>query len=387
MRLQLNKTIIRWALIVSSFVIVSLILWNTNRFFQHFKTEERKKVKSWSVAQIDLIQSLDNLKEDLNPVTTYILTEMTSGIPMFVIDKNDELNTYNNIDSLDINSALKIEKLIQRFSSENNPIEVKIDTNLSQTIYYGNSALVNKLKYYPLALLLIILLFSGVVYFFYRSTKIAQQNKLWTGMAKETAHQIGTPLSSLVGWAELLKSEQVNPEYIGEIEKDIDRLKTITERFSKIGSVPELKPTNIAKETQKAIEYLQARTSKLITFIIDIPDTTITTHLNTHLYNWAIENLVKNAIDAMKGKGQLKVTLFEKDKRINIQISDTGKGISKSNFNKIFDPGFTTKKRGWGLGLSLTKRIIEDYHNGKIKILMSEIGKGTTIQISLHVLT
>ena len=251
------------------------------------------------------------------------------------------------------------------------------------TIYYGNSELLNKLKYYPLALLLIVFLFVAVIFFFYRSNKNATQNKLWSGMAKETAHQIGTPLSSLIGWTEILKTENVNPSYIIEIEKDIDRLQTITERFSKIGSIPTLEVTDIIKETIDSYDYLKARSSNLIEFNINIPNGNIQVNLNKQLYSWAIENLVKNAIDAMKGRGKLVVEISQLENVIMINITDTGKGISKKNFNKIFEPGFTTKKRGWGLGLSLTKRIIEDFHDGKIKVLQSEIDKGTTIQIQL----
>jgi len=255
--------------------------------------------------------------------------------------------------------------------------------DLEQTLYYGTSPLLNNLKYYPLALLLIILLFSAVVYFFYRSSKVAEQNKLWTGMAKETAHQIGTPLSSLIGWTEILKTENVNPDYIVEMEKDVDRLQTITERFSKIGSVPELKTADIVLETKNAITYLQSRTSKLIEFDIEIPEREIQVKLNEQLFGWTIENLVKNAIDAMKGKGRLSLQLTQRERLVFINISDTGKGIPKGQFNTIFNPGFTTKKRGWGLGLSLSRRIIEDYHNGKVKVLNSELNKGTTMQIAL----
>jgi signal transduction histidine kinase len=232
-------------------------------------------------------------------------------------------------------------------------------------------------------LLLIIFLFIAVAYFFYRSAKNAEQNKLWTGMAKETAHQIGTPLSSLVGWTEILRSENVNPDYIKEIEKDVNRLQTITERFSKIGSVPTLKKTDIVQETLDSYDYLKARSSKLIDFEITTPNANIFVNLNAQLYSWTIENLVKNAIDAMKGKGELKIAIVEDGKYVKVTISDSGKGIPKHQFNKIFEPGFTSKKRGWGLGLSLSKRIIEDYHKGKIKVLQSEIGKGTTMLISL----
>lgn len=209
------------------------------------------------------------------------------------------------------------------------------------------------------------------------------QNKLWSGMAKETAHQIGTPLSSLIGWTEILKSENLNPDYVQEIEKDIDRLQTITERFSKIGSMPTLETLDIIKETIDSFDYLKARASKLVEFEIIIPEGDIPVRLNRQLYSWVIENLVKNAIDAMKGRGKLTIEISQLEDNVKVSVTDTGKGLSKKLFKEIFEPGYTTKKRGWGLGLSLTKRIIEDFHNGKIKVLQSEINKGTTIQIAL----
>ncbi|QNK76633.1 HAMP domain-containing histidine kinase [Winogradskyella sp. PAMC22761] len=381
MNFSLNRNVIRWVIIGSSFVIISLILLNTYTFFQNFKVEERSKMNTWSVAVSDI--GTPKLNDEVNIVTDHVITETIINTPVLVIDENGDLSTSINIDESLLKDSLDVKRLVDQFKNENTPIEVNMDSDSKQLIYYGNSPLLNKLKYYPLALLLIILLFAAVVYFFYRSSKIAEQNKLWTGMAKETAHQIGTPLSSLVGWAEILKMENVNPDYILEIEKDIDRLQTITERFSKIGSVPTLKNVDIVDVTKSSYEYLKSRSSKLINFEIVIPERKIEVNLNEQLFSWTIENLVKNAIDAMKGKGNLKVELTQIERQIFINISDTGKGIAKSSFNKIFEPGFTTKKRGWGLGLSLSKRIIEDYHNGKIKVLTSEIGKGTTIQIIL----
>src|SRR5690606_22286120 len=248
-------------------------------------------------------------------------------------------------------------------------------------VYYGNSPLLNKLKYYPIALLLIIILFAAVVYNFYRATKMATQNKLWAGMAKETAHQIGTPLSSLIGWLELLKLENVEETTLGEIEKDINRLQTIADSFSKIGSEPVLEKKDIIEETKNAYEYLKSRSSKQIQFSFSAPDHPIFVEINPALHSWTIENLVKNAIDAMKGKGELKVIIEEIENTLKIKISDTGKGIAKKECSKVFESGFTTKKRSWGLGLSLTKRIVEDYHKGKIKVLSSEIGKVTTFQM------
>jgi signal transduction histidine kinase len=383
----INRNLTRWIVIVASFIIISLILWNTYVFFQHFKAEERTKMENWSFAQKTFIESIG---DDEIEMTSRII-ESNTTTPMILIDPNDQVISYRNIDTLKAaQSQQYLEKLKVTFKNENAPIPVPYVINgetYVSTIYYGNSPLLNKLKYYPLALLLIIFLFAAVAYFFYKSSRTADQNKLWTGMAKETAHQIGTPLSSLVGWTEILRSEQVNPDYLVEIEKDITRLQTITDRFSKIGSIPKLEKSDIVKETIDSYEYLKARSSKLIDFEISAPDDVIMVNLNKQLYSWTIENLVKNAIDAMKGKGQLKLIIANEGKYVTIKVSDTGKGISKQKFTTIFQPGYTSKKRGWGLGLSLAKRIIEDYHNGKIKVLNSEIGNGTTMQISLKLLS
>ncbi|GAA4889288.1 HAMP domain-containing sensor histidine kinase [Flaviramulus aquimarinus] len=336
-------------------------------------------MENWSLAQNEFINS-DNTA---NLGLTLQILNSNKTTPMLVINEDGSLGSHNNVDDTKIKDSLYVKKLILKFKEENKPIPVKLGNIIVSTIYYGNSPLLNKLKYYPLALLLIVFLFGAVIFFFYSSNKNATQNKLWSGMAKETAHQIGTPLSSLIGWTELLKTENVNPDYIVEIEKDVERLKTITERFSKIGSLPTLKETDIIKETIESYDYLKARSSKLIDFELIIPEGEIPVNLNKQLYSWVIENLVKNAIDAMKGRGKLSVEISQLENNVKVSISDTGKGISKKNFNKIFEPGFTTKKRGWGLGLSLTKRIIEDFHNGKIKVLESEKEKGSTIQINL----
>ncbi len=370
---------IRWIIIVASFAIISLILWNTYIFFQNFKAEERTKMENWSFAQQSFIGSKSN---DEIEVTSKILVSNTTT-PMLLLDAEGNISSSNNLDEEKLKNSKYANQLIEQFKKENNPIEVRYDGEVYNTIYYGNSPLLNKLKYYPLALLLIIFLFAAVAYFFYKSSKNAAQNKLWTGMAKETAHQIGTPLSSLIGWTEILKGEKVNPEYIQEIEKDVNRLLTITERFSKIGSAPTLEKADIVKETIESYDYLKSRTSKLIEFEINVPNEVIEVNLNKQLFSWTIENLVKNAIDAMKGKGKLKLEITHLENNVKINISDTGKGISKQDFKKVFEPGHTSKKRGWGLGLSLARRIIEDYHDGKIKVLQSAIGKGTIMQIAL----
>jgi len=379
----MNRNRIRWIIIISSFFIISLILWNTYIFFQNFKAEERNKMQNWSFAQKEILKTSD-LSGDMGELPLEIIKNNTTT-PMINVWANGTFDV-RNIDEEKAKDSTYIQKLIEQFKNENQPIEIKYQDKVFSTIYYGNSPLLNKLKYYPMALLLIIFLFVAVAFFFYRSSKIATQNKLWTGMAKETAHQIGTPLSSLVGWTEILRSENVNPSHIIEIEKDISRLQTITERFSKIGSIPTLEKMDIVHETIESFDYLKARSSDLIEFEITAPNQTHFVLLNKQLYSWTIENLVKNAIDAMKGKGQLRIEIIPEERHVKINVTDSGKGIPKNKFLKIFEPGYTSKKRGWGLGLSLAKRIIEDYHQGKIKVLHSEIGKGTTMQITMKLI-
>ncbi|MDC1266168.1 HAMP domain-containing histidine kinase, partial [Flavobacteriaceae bacterium] len=350
------------------------------RFFQKFKEEERIKMENFSQAQTELGKIID-LNGNISDFPLKVIQSNTTT-PM-IIENSEGSFQSKNIEQLSDNNQEYLKNLSLKFSNENPPIEIMYEGETLSTIYYGNSDLLNKLKYYPFALVLIFLLFSGVVYFYYKSDRTASQNKLWTGMAKETAHQIGTPLSSLIGWTELLKTEAVNPVYIAEIKKDIHRLETITERFSKIGSIPLLKTTNIVTATQESFDYLKSRSSKLITFKMNAPQEAILVALNPELYSWTIENLVKNGIDAMKGEGHIEVSIQATEAMVIIDVSDTGKGLSKKLFNKIFETGYTSKKRGWGLGLSLSKRIIEEYHKGKIRVFQSETGEGTTLRMSL----
>ncbi|MGV6829092.1 MAG: sensor histidine kinase [Flavobacteriales bacterium] len=367
----------RWGFLLVSVCIIALIVWNTFSFFNQLKENERDKMQIWASAQAEF-QKSDPTNADVSPIVLDILTS-NNTTPMLLYSHKENSYTARNI----IGGIKDTLQLTQRFSNENKPIDVVYKNEILQTIYYGNSSIINKIKYYPAFLILILLLFFTAIYFFYKTTKSADQNKLWAGMAKETAHQIGTPLSSLSGWIEILKSENVNAEYIQEIEKDVDRLKTISERFSKIGSKPNLETLDVVSQTHNSFNYLRTRTSKLVEFKLDLPEHPIYVKLNQQLYGWTIENLVKNAIDAMKGKGKITISISTQSKNVLIKISDTGKGIEKKDFTKIFTPGFTTKKRGWGLGLSLAKRIIEDYHKGKIHVLKSSLGKGTTIEIVL----
>ena len=383
MKFTSKQHLLRWIMIVISFLTISLILWNTYQFFQKFKEEERVKMENFSQAQIELGKVID-LNGNISDFPLKII-QSNSSTPMIIEDSEGNFQS-KNIELISEDSQGYLKTLSEKFKDQNKPIPVIYNGKTLSTMYYGNSELLNKLKYYPFALLLIFLLFSAVVWLFYKSTQVASQNKLWTGMAKETAHQIGTPLSSLIGWTELLKIDAVNPDYISEIGKDIKRLETITDRFSKIGSKPLLKTSDIVLATIESFNYLKARNSKLITFEIKAPETEILVALNIELFSWAIENLVKNGIDAMKGQGHIIVSLESTETMVFINIIDRGKGITKKLFKKIFETGFTSKKRGWGLGLSLSKRIIEEYHSGKIKVLQSEKEVGTTMQISLKTL-
>ena len=368
--------------ILVSFVIVTLILWNTYTFFQKFKQAERAKMEIHGEAIKEInTESIEDLDKNISGLPLNIISR-TKDIPFILVDANGQIKDSNNLDPKKENDPKYLKEQLEIMKSQNLPIKVDY-LGKTDYIYYRDSDLLDKLTYYPLALILILVLFLAVIYLFYSSNKAAETNKLWTGMAKETAHQIGTPLSSLLGWISILKMEKVDETYIEEIEKDVHRLNTIANRFSKIGSKPELKKVNIVDITKQAFDYLESRSSKQISFSFTTTNNELFSDINTELFGWVIENLIKNAIDAMLGKGELNLSIESNLKKVKITITDTGKGMPKKLYKQIFKPGFTTKKRGWGLGLSLSKRIVEDYHNGKIFVQKSELGKGTTFQILL----
>ena len=367
----------------AAFAIVGLIVWNTNMLFRQMRAEEREKMELWAMAQKESIQNtnLSNL--------TFEVLQQTGGNPMIQVNESDQILQFRNIDwNADESDSVELNQILKKIKKENPPILIQYrnDTGellINQKLYYGNSELLKKLQYYPLALLLIIFLFGAVVYFVFKTAQIAEQNRLWAAMAKETAHQIGTPLTSILGWLTLLKEKNPEAMALSEIEKDVDRLKVISERFSKVGSLPELNHQDLIRVAQQTISYLQKRTSSKVEFTTSWPAEPILLKLNEQLLSWTLENLIKNGIDAMKGKGKLQVSIGLKGDQAEILVSDTGAGISRENSSKIFNPGFSTKKRGWGLGLSLAKRIVVDYHKGKISIKKTVLGKGTEIQILL----
>lgn len=386
----------RWFIIIGSLVATSLILWNVSLFFDQLKEAERNKMEIFAAAQQAFAEvgevnprpenpDARILSGALNTLQLNILSR-NKTIPVLLYDPEEETYVPNNIDNHDRYTQEDFAAMAAQFEAANAPIPIVYDGVTINILYYGNSSVISQLKYFPIALIVIVVLFVALIYFYYLTTKASSQNLLWAGMAKETAHQIGTPLSSLIGWTEILKEEKVDPDYITEMNKDIDRLQVITERFSKIGSIPDLEPKDIIQETQNVYDYLSQRSSKLINFHIDIPQGALPVLLNEQLYGWTLENMIKNAIDAMKGKGDLTITISRDTRYAKVNITDTGKGIPKNKFKTIFEPGYTTKARGWGLGLSLARRIIEEYHKGYIKVLKSEPNKGTTMQIALKLL-
>jgi len=366
-----------WLIILISSFIVGVILWNTYVFVNNFKIEERNKMELWSLATLELI----DIEGEISNLTLEVLKK-NKTTPMIKVDNNGAIEI-NNIDGLNKSDSLEINNLIKKFSSENEPIKILLAGEHISTLYYGNSGLLNKLKFYPSALLLIAALFGFFAFLFFKSTKIAEINMLWSGMAKETAHQIGTPLTSLMGWLELLKTSSNKDQYLKEVEKDLERLNIISERFNKIGSKPKLTEENICEEIDKTISYLRARLSNKISLEFEHPKDEIIVYLNNQLFSWSLENIIKNSIDSIKDSGKVKISIIEENEYLKIYISDNGIGIKQSLKNKIFNPGVTTKERGWGLGLSLSKRIIEEYHKGEIKLMESIVGQGTKMLIKL----
>ena len=368
----------RIPLIILAAVIVGISIIFTNHLAGAIAKEEQRKMETWAEATRLLLN--DEYSDFI-----FNIIEQNENIPVIIVDDRDRYISSRNFNEPKINVEQYYETQIQRLKNTNPPIEIKLDETTSQYIYYGNSNLLTMLEYFPYIQLSIIALFLILVIWALSTNKRAEQDKLWAGLSKETAHQLGTPISSLMAWNEILKTKiGENDMIVSEIEKDVNRLHTITERFSKIGSVPELSAQNISEVTTKSVEYMLHRTSKKITYSIDDTSTEHICLISTPLFEWVIENLCKNAIDAMEGKeGNIDFELFNQEDTLIIEVTDSGRGIERGKFKSIFKPGYTTKQRGWGLGLSLAKRIIEEYHNGKIFVKSSELGLGTTFRIEL----
>ena len=346
-------------------------------------SEERKNVELWAQATQKLISADINSNQDITFLVDIINRNTT--IPIIRTDSLDQIGDTRNISFSEDNKEKVLQRMLRKMKEGNEPILISVSGTEKQYLYYSDSVLLENLKYYPVIQFAVIFLFILVAYLAFNSSRNAEQNQIWVGMSKETAHQLGTPISSLMAWVELLKMQNIDEKLIQEFEKDTQRLQKITERFSKIGSVPELVRTDVAEAVSSTVEYLKTRSSGKVKFILDFdPQKNFEAPLNASLFSWVIENLCKNAIDAMNNNGTIQISFAEKGHQFFIDVSDTGKGISKAYFKTVFQPGFTTKKRGWGLGLSLAKRIVENYHKGKIFLKQSEINKGTTFRIILN---
>ena len=368
----------RQIFISATLLALAITLLETNRFLQDFKHEERAKMEILASAYQKLLDVKDDNPALLN-LSSAIL-EKNHTIPIIIVDKNGQVVFHRNLSK---DSPEYIQKKLKEFKKKDKHFKLDLGDDDYQILYYGDSSLLSKLTYYPVILVAIFLLFAAIVYLYYHTGKVSDENRLWSGLAKETAHQIGTPLSSLMGWIEILKIYN-NPDIpVEEIEKDVLRLNVISQRFSKIGSIPKLELQNVVEITKHTVHYIKSRTSRLVKINLKTTEE-IQALINEQLYSWVIENMVKNAIDAMEGKGKITIEISDNDQQVFIDISDTGKGIPTSKFKQIFQPGFTTKKRGWGLGLSLSKRIIEQYHKGKIFVKKSVLGEGTTFRIVLQ---
>ena len=362
---------------------VALILWSLFRLVKQTEIDERQRMEVWALAQKQFVKDID-LNDDVDPLIFEVLTSENS-IPMIVVDENDKIISFNNINPQRalLNDSLHLKNTLENLKKQNDPIEIVFENAVNQRMYYGQSATLEKLKLYPSALLLLLLTIGALVYFYLRTSQIAVQNKLWTGMAKETAHQLGTPLSSLMGWVSILKSKGIEEKITTPMEADLKRLETITNRFSKIGSLPVKTETDIVSSSREVFDYLSGKASQGIEFKFNASATKINLTVNKELYCWVIENLLNNAIDAVVGKGTIELSIVDDKDKVLIHVIDNGKGIPKQLVNRIFQPGVTTKKRGWGLGLSLCRRIIEDYHQGSIQVRSTAENKGTHFEIAL----
>ncbi len=397
----------KWVFLITAATVVGIFLYVSNNLVKDLAARERERMEIWADATKEIVNQLEldaphaenDSTQTIVPVVDidFLLRiiESNTTIPVLLTDNNDNIINYRNfelpepIDSMapmalsEANEAYLKHKLKELSSNNEHVIHIKIADDVEQRLYYEDSTLLKRLSYFPYVQLLVMIVFLVVVYFAVLSTKKAEQNKVWVGLSKETAHQLGTPISSLMAWMELLPDMGVDDDTCAEMNKDVKRLSTIASRFSKIGSAPQMERDDAGKIVQRAAEYMSTRISPRITFTTIYSPEDMPVQISAPLFEWVMENLIKNAVDAMEGHGSLTVTTGKEQTLAYIEVSDTGKGIARKNFNNVFNPGYTTKKRGWGLGLTLAKRIIEQYHRGKIYVKTSAPGLGTTFRIEL----
>ena len=354
----------------------------SNKLAKDLANEERKKIELWAEAvKLFVTEPEGDVQMDYSLIKK--IFEGNTNIPVILVDQEKNIIEYKNLDTSSRDQPSDIEAKARKIIAKNKFIEIKLSDDISQYVYYDESNLLIKLTYFPFIQLMVMFVFLLLTLYALNTSMRAEQDRVWVGLSKETAHQLGTPISSLLAWVELLKLKDVDEKLLIEMSKDTQRLKTIAERFSKIGSKPDPTPEDIRPALENAVNYIRNRSSKKIIFSTILPEKETKVYLNIPLFEWVIENLCKNAIDAMDATGKITIKVIPEGKNLIIDVSDTGKGISKSNFKNVFKPGYTTKARGWGLGLSLVKRIIEENHNGRIFVKNSEPGKGTTFRIIL----
>ena len=370
-------------LVLLALLIAGGALFFANNLTRRLAEEEKKKVELIRQALEIVVKETDDF-----PLLAFTVIHSNTTIPLINTDAEDHIISYNNIDTTGMQNHADLEVYLndqlKRLKAMHKPVGIRIDNKNKQYVYYGESALLKQLRYFPFVLLLILFVFLVMVVVYVSSSNRRIQDRVWVGMSKETAHQLGTPLNSLVAWLELLKSEQGNSTIITEMHKDINRLQLIADRFSKIGSQPQLQNEDLVMHLRNMVAYMEKRASSMVVFDLQLPKHAVMAPISGPLFDWVMENLLRNALDAMSGKGRISVVLIESGEWLNIEVSDTGKGILPAHVNKVFNPGFSTKKRGWGLGLSLSKRIIHEYHHGQIAVKKSVPGKGTTFRIQLR---
>lgn len=373
---------VKLLLVVVAVIIAILSLGVSHVLVQDLSREEEKKMEVWAEA----MRSLNNASEDtdLNLVLTVINGNNT--IPVVVVNNEGDIQTYRNIDIGVKDTLAFLKREVASMRSSKQPIRIQLneadETDFIE-ICYDESLMLKRLASYPYVQLAVVLVFVLVAIFALLSSKKAEQNRVWVGLSKETAHQLGTPISSLMAWMEILRDKYADDELIPEMSKDVGRLQVIADRFSKIGSMPEPKEENLNEVLERVVAYIEHRASSKVVMLRCFPESPVLVKMNASLFEWVIENLCKNAIDAMNGQGTITLRVSEQEYQVNIDVEDTGKGIAKSKYKTVFAPGFTTKKRGWGLGLSLAKRIVEEYHKGRIYVRHSELNKGTIFRIEL----
>ncbi|MBQ8486933.1 MAG: HAMP domain-containing histidine kinase [Prevotella sp.] len=367
-------------LVIAAVVIAVVSLLVSHYLVRDLQREERAKMQTWAEA----LQALNNADETTDLTLVLNVIQSNNTIPVIVLTPDGEVTDCRNIDVRGKDSADYVVRYGQQMYKAGDYIKIEYgDSADYQLVCYDESVMLKRLTQWPYVQLGIVMIFVVVAIFALLSSKKAEQNKVWVGLSKETAHQLGTPISSLMAWVEILKEQYPDDGLIPEMDQDVKRLQRIADRFSKIGSLPEPVDASMNEVVEHVVEYMDRRTSKKVEMVCHLPDHEVTVKMNASLFEWVIENLCKNAVDAMEGSGRIELTLTDEAERVAIEVADNGKGIRKKDIAHVFTPGFTTKKRGWGLGLSLAKRIVEEYHKGRIFVKQSEVGRGTTFRIEM----